>query len=204
MFQPKCPLRYNISDWHQLTHCRSNNSKKLCIEVTDFINQDELNGTRIQVLHTMYGPLFTYIVDCKGSIVSYDSDIPVLSTVQVLEILESFGFLVTYQPNKSIPGDQLQYLMTLSNLHYDKIRILNVWKIVDNVKQFKSIVVAFQIKYLSDWLNSGYSPNVEEYNNALNNGWAINVSSISDAESYSWDWLYGWVANISDIIADNA
>ena len=42
------PLRYNISDWHQAAECLSNNSTKLHIAVSDYIQNDSLGGTKYQ------------------------------------------------------------------------------------------------------------------------------------------------------------
>lgn len=205
MFNCNTPLQYQISNWKQLSKCLSNNSKELHIKVTEFIQDDRLSGTRIAVHHDVFGVLFSYIVDASGSIISdFDPNIsPNLTVDQILIQLAKFGFLVKFKENENLSGDQIQYLMTLDSLHFDKLRILNFWKSVNGVKQFTTVVVAFQVQYLPDWLNSGYSPNQDEYTTALNNGWAINLSSISKDKHYRWDWLYNWVANISDIISDN-
>ena len=45
------PLRYNISDWHRLTEVKSNNSRKLRIDVTDLIQSDILTGMTISVIY---------------------------------------------------------------------------------------------------------------------------------------------------------
>ena len=42
------PLRYEISDWHQLTDVQSNNSRDLSIRVSDIIHSDILTGLRIR------------------------------------------------------------------------------------------------------------------------------------------------------------
>ena len=72
------PLRYNISDWHQAVQCLSNNSEHLHINVSDYVQNDSIRGTKISVIHDMYGTLFAYIVDAVGELVS---DVgPMLST----------------------------------------------------------------------------------------------------------------------------
>lgn len=202
------PLRYQISDWHQLPGCKSNNDKCLKISITDFIQDPRLSGTRISVEHPTFGNLFTYIVDLSGNLISnlsLSSELQThLSIDDILLQLSRFGFLITYKEYEHLSGNQLQFLMTINNLHFDKIRLLNVWDVEDGVKQFKLYVVAFQVEPLSQWLNAGYAPSNTEFQNALNSGYALNVSALSEAQSFSWDWLYNWVADISDIIESNS
>lgn len=198
------PLRYRISDWRQLKDCKSNNSKDLKISTTVFVNTPQLNGLRIRIEHPTFGILFSTIVDPKGSLTSKTEEGYVFQMTpgQILEELAKWGFLVEYLPMDNLSGNQIQYLMTLQGLHYDKIRVLSVWDAPLGVKEFKVHVVAFQSDKLGNWLNAGYSPSKSEYLSALDSGYTINVSSISNAENYDWSWLYNWVANISDILAD--
>lgn len=202
------PLRYQISDWHQLPGCKSNTDKCLKLTVADFIQDPRLSGTRISVEHPTFGNLFTYIVDLSGNIVSslsLDGKLQAhLSIDDILVQLARFGFLITYKEYQHLSGNQLQFLMTLHNLHFDKIRLLNVWDTESGVKQFKLYVVAFQIEPLPQWLNSGYAPSNTEFQQALTKGYAINVSALSESQHFSWDWLYNWVADISDVIESNS
>ncbi len=205
MYMTQCPLRYQISDWKQLCKCKSNNSSKLKINVTEFIQNSDVRGTRISVDHELLGTLFTYVVNLSGGIISpvsssIDSE---LSTNEILAQLAKFGFLVTFKEYAHLSGDQLQYLMTLQNLHFDKIRLLNVWDASSGIKEFTTYVVAFKLDFLSDWLNAGYSPSKSEYLEAMNAGYAINISAISRDKEFRWDWLYNWVADINDILESN-
>lgn len=201
------PLRFRISNWSQLADCKSNNSSELFIRVTNFIQDCRLSGTRIRVEHKVFGVLFACVVNAKGGIISNQDDghtVFELTPAQILAELAKYGFLVDYSPVKALPGDQLQYLMTLRDLHFDKLRYVSVWDIVNGQKQFISYVVAFKAEENGDWLNNGYSPSRLEYITALENGSALNVSNISASKNYNWSWLVGFVANIDDVVRDNA
>lgn len=206
MYPYRTPLRYQISNWKQLPNCKSNNSKQLHLHVTDFIQNNDINGVRITLDHDVYGELFSYVVNASGSLVStFDKDIKYeLTTDDILTQLAKYGFLITFHSWEDLSGDQVQYLMTLQNLHFDKIRLLSVWDAPNGVKEFKLHVVAFQVEQLPDWLNAGYAPSKTEFLDALNSGYAINISAISETRNYRWDWLYNWVADIGDVLADNA
>lgn len=206
MYPYRTPLRYQISNWKQLPNCKSNNSKQLHLHVTDFIQNNDINGVRITLDHDVYGQLFSYVVNASGSLVStFDKDIKYeLTTDDILIQLAKYGFLITFHSWEDLSGDQVQYLMTLQNLHFDKIRLLSVWDAPNGVKEFKLHVVAFQVEQLPDWLNAGYAPSKTEFLAALNSGYAINISAISETRNYRWDWLYNWVADIGDVLADNA
>lgn len=206
MYPYRTPLRYQISNWKQLPNCKSNNSKQLHLHVTDFIQNNDINGVRITLDHDVYGQLFSYVVNASGSLVStFDKDIKYeLTTDDILIQLAKYGFLITFHSWEDLSGDQVQYLMTLQNLHFDKIRLLSVWDAPNGVKEFKLHVVAFQVEQLPDWLNAGYAPSKTEFLDALNSGYAINISAISETRNYRWGWLYNWVADIGDVLADNA
>lgn len=204
----KPPLRYKISSWRQLPQCMSNNSRELHISVTDFIQCDILSGFRIQIKHDKLGILFACVLNSSGTLVScpkcnatYE-----FTPSQILSELEKYGFLVEYNPEANLSGDQLQYLMTLNDLHYDKIRLLNVWEIdsITGEKIYNTQVVAFISSVNPYWLNNGYSCSKSEFNSALNSGSACNLTMISDTRKYNWSWLSGFVANIEDVIQDNA
>ena len=95
------------------------------------------------------------------------------------------------------------YLMTLASLNYDKIRLLSVWKVENAQKVFNNYIVAFNIHANEQWLNASYSPSESEFVKALTDGSAINVTAMTKNLNFKWDWLYNWVADINDIIADN-
>lgn len=205
-FKVNQPLSYRISDWRQLDHCQSNLSNCLHIVTSVIIDSPALSGLVIKVIHDKYGELFVYTLDAKGSFINENVDGTYfqMTPANILAELKKYGFNIQYNPVEHISGNQLQFLMTLENLHYDKIRILNVWSAPLGVKQFKTYVVAFNSQTLGDWLNAGYSPSETEFVNALIAGTACNVSDLSDSQHYDWSWLYNWVGDISDILAENS
>ena len=198
-------LQYSISDWHQLKSCRSNNSVDLSISVCDFVQDKKLSGTRISVNHTKYGTLFACVVNASGTMISpYEQNlIHSLSTEEILAELFKFGFIVSFDPKEDLSGSQISYLMSLNGLGYDKLRVLSVWHFENRVQVFRQNVVAFKIEPLPKWMNNNYSASDSEYTEAVKSGNAINVSAISAAQHFDWSWL-NFVANISDIIADNS
>lgn len=199
------PLRYRISSWRQLPGVKSNNSKKLSISVTDFIQSDRLGGFRIAINHKDFGTLFAYIIDATGRLVTNYPDISCnFTTATILTELARFGFLVDYNPVKAMDGTQIQFLMTLQGLFFDKIRVLSVWDASSGEKQFKTHVVAFKTDPLGDWLNSAYCPSIKEYTDAVINGYAFDISAATAAKEMDWSWLVGWIGDINLILRDNA
>lgn len=199
-------LRYKISSWRQLPQCLSNNSRHLRIHVVDLFNNDTLRGFKISLEHEQFGIIFACVIHARGDIVSDESSYGKfdLSTEVILKELEKYGYLITYEPNKNLSSSQLEYLMTLKGLGYDKIRILNVWTAPDGAKNFSPKVVAFQSNPLGDWLNNAYAPPESEFLKALLDGTAVNLTNMSKTRNYRWDWLKDFVANVDDIIEDNA
>lgn len=198
------PLRYNISDWHQLVDVKSNNSQDLYISVSDFVQDKILYGLRIQVKHKSFGVLFSCIVNAQGSLLSEicDNIIYEFTPEQILLQLEVFGFMVTFNPRQHLPKNQIDFLSKLQGFQFDKIRILNVWHSENGIKCFKWYVVAFNIKDNPDWINNGYSPSEKEFKQSLENGSAMNISALSKDKHWNWSWL-NYVANINDILEDN-
>ena len=203
-YQSNFPLRYRISDFRQLKDCKSNNSVDLCIKVTTFLNDPRLNALRIQVVHPEFGVLFACLIEPSGTILTKpeDGDIYYLTPGQILDQLRVFGFLIEYNPVTSISGNQLDYLVLLSHLHYDKIRVMSVWTAPLGVKEFTTHIVAFNADAHGDWLNAGYSASSEEFTKGLYAGTVLDISAISETQNYDWSWLYGWVGDIDDILND--
>lgn len=193
------PLRYNISDWHQAVQCLSNNSEHLHINVLDYVQNDSIRGTKISVIHDMYGTLFAYIVDAVGELAS---DVgPMLSTKTVLRELRRYGFDVTYDQKAHLSGDQLQFLMTLKAMQFDKLRLLTV--IDPNTQTATTYVVVFKIEQHPNWLDNEATVYKKEFTDAVTVGSAFNVSLVSPAANYRWDWL-DFVADIDQILNENA
>lgn len=200
------PLRYQISNWKQLSRCKSNNSRELSIHVTEFVQNFMVSGLRITVDHTNLGTLFAYVIDARGDLISNSSDsiIPFeLSPDEILKELEKFGFLVTYNPRSLLKGNQIEYLMTLQNLHFDKLRVLTVKHIARDVIANTKHIVAFNVKDNPNWINNSYVASNEEYIKSLQDGSAIDITNVSETQRYDWSWL-DYVGNISDILDDNS
>lgn len=201
----KLPYRYRISNWHQLTQCLSNTSRDLSITVTDFIQNFKLSGTRIKVDHKEFGTLFACVVNSSGSLINSDESdwISDMTPQAILQEIKKFGFIVDYAPSKSLSGNQLLYLQSLLKLNFDKIRVLSVYSIRNRVKATTYHIVVFNVKDNPRWIDSGYAASDSEFINALSNGSAMNLDNVSDTDKFDWSWL-DYVANISDILADNA
>lgn len=208
MINPQLPLQYRIYNWKQLTQCKSNTSTQLHIKYTEFLNNDRLTGLRIAVVHDDFGVLFATTLNCSGTIV-YDAEYLDVGTFEfplqeILEELKKWGFNIIYNPAMLLPGKTIELLLAIDRLHFDKIRLLNTWKLVNNVKQFNLKVVAFNVEQNPYWINNGYAPSEQEFLEALNNGSAFNVSALAESRNISWSWLHNWVASIDDILAENA
>ena len=202
------PLRYNISNWLQLSECRSNNSVDLYITVKQIIDDGShrLEGINILVNHTQYGTLFACLVDSKGTLLTPDPDSGIIkefSTDEICKELYKFGFDVTFEINQHLSGEQISYLITLSGLNYDKLRRLAVYE-YDSVgsKVFSEYIVAFNVDGCSDWLDMNYVCRKRDFLEKLNKGVALNLTHVSQTEQFDWTWLT-YVANIDDIIEDN-
>lgn len=203
----QCPLRYSISSWRQLPNCKSNNSRHLSIRVSDYFNDIHLRGFKISVEHEKFGTLFACMLDARGDIITeaHDYGKTELSTETILAELKKFGFYIIYNQKLHLGSEQLEYLFTLKNLGYDKLRIVNVHDASTKDSDFWGPkVVAFQVDPLGDWLNNAYSPSASEFTEALVSGTAINLTGISETKKFRWDWLKDFVANIDDVIAENA
>jgi len=200
-------LRYNISNWDQLSKCRSNNSADLYITVDHVFNDNRLNGTIIRVTHSDFGVLFVCTVNSSGTILTPDPEsgiIPEFTTEQILKELNKFGFDVTFNLEAGLSGEQLDYLMTLDALDFDKIRTLDVYT-YDGIgnREFTQYIVAFNIEKCPKWIDQNYSVSEKDFLSALNGGGAMNLTYISQTKQFNWSWL-DYVANIEDIIRDNS
>lgn len=203
------PLHYNISNWLQLSECKSNNSVDLYITVKQVIDDGShrLEGLIILVNHNQYGTLFACLINSKGSLLTPDPESGIIkefSTDEILAELNKFGFDVEFSINQHLSGDQISYLITLSDLKYDKIRRFSVFE-YDSMgnKVFSEYLVAFNYEHCPDWIQEDYSCRKLDFLDKLNAGVAANLTYISETRSYDWTWLT-YVANIEDIIRDNS
>lgn len=198
-------LRYNITDWHQLVDVKSNTSNDLSIKVADINNSPALSGLRIRIVHKDYGTLFTCVLSADGNIISEDPSVIDFepSTDEILKTLAKYGFLVTYEQVNYLPTAQLDFLRSVKDLGYDKLRLLTVWSIKNQTKEFRTYIVVFKIAENPQWINNAYSPSVQEYTESLKNGSVINLSASSRTNNWNWSWL-DFVANIDDILNQNS
>ena len=206
----RMPLRYNITSWDQLPQCLSNNSRNLKIDVSHFFNNDLLCGLRISVVHRAYGVLFSCMLGASGDLMTssnYYDDVEEprafeLTPKQILDELYKFGFCIYYEQREHLSPGQIDYLITLKGLHYDKIRVLGVKGVKNGTDVFSTKVVAFNSENHSQWLDNTYRASEKEFLKGLVDGTAINLTEISETEKYCWTWL-DFVANIDDILRDN-
>lgn len=196
------PLRYEITDWHQLKNAKSNNSRELSIKVADLLHSDVLTGLRIQVYHEQYGPLYTCVLNAQGSIVTEINNNIVVepSTEDILAELHKWGFIVEFDQKLNLPQGQLDFLSELKTLGYDKLRWLTVQTTKYGVTNSKPYIIVFNVTNHADWLVNTYAASELEFLSALKDGSAVNISATSKANVWSWSWLWGYVMNIDDIL----
>lgn len=202
------PLRYNISNWLQLSKCRSNNSVDLYITVKQIIDDGShrLQGINILVNHTQYGTLFACLIKSNGSLLTPDPESGIIkefTTDEILAELNKFGFDVTFEINQHLSGEQISYLITLSELNYDKLRVLPVYD-QDSLgnRIFSDYIVAFNVEQCPEWLDVNNVSSKRDFLTKLNDGVAVNLTYVSKTSQFDWTWLT-YVANIEDIIRDN-
>ena len=195
------PLRYEISNWDQAVQCLSNNSTKLHIRISHINNDQNFSGIRIAVEHDMYGILFSTVIQAEGEIITPLGD-DELTTDDILLQLSKFGFLIEYAKNDRMTEEQIEYLITLDGLLFDKIRVLPVveYNYIGS-RDVKTHVVVFQSDKLPKWLNENIAISRKEFLDALGKGGALNLDGISETKKFNWDWL-DFVGNIKDIIND--
>lgn len=195
------PLRYEISNWDQAVQCLSNNSTKLHIRISHINNNQNFSGIRIAVEHDIYGILFSTVIQAEGEIITPLGD-DELTTDDILVQLSKFGFLITYAYNDRMTEEQIEYLITLDGLKFDKIRVLPVVEYNRiGSREVKMYVVVFQSDKLPKWLNENIAISRSEFLNALGKGSALNLEGISETKKFVWDWLT-FVGTIKDIIND--
>lgn len=200
------PLRYNISSWLQLPECRSNNSTDLYLTVNQVIDDGShrLSGLVIYVKHTQYGTLFACLINAEGSLLTPDKNSGIIqefSSDEILEILATFGFDITFHVNQHLSGDQIAFLMTVDELGYNKLRRLYVQDKPDGT--YSEYIIVFNVdKCPAEWLNVNYMCGKKPFVDALLSSGAMNLTDLEQTKGFDWTWLT-YVANIEDIIEDN-
>ena len=196
------PLRYRISSWRQLPMCMSNNSRDLSLHVSEFSNNNELKGLRITVEHPKYGVLFAYVVDARGIYVSNISQGD-LETSDILRQLAKFGFFIEFTRASKLSIEQIEYLMNVNKLGFDKLRKFAIPEWTYLGIQTKTYIVVFNSGANQLWLNDKYSPSISAFKDALAKGQALNLTEVSHFHTFNWDWL-DYVADIDDLLRDLA
>lgn len=208
------PLRYNISSWFQLPECRSNTSKDLHIVVNRVIDDGShrLMGINIQVRHPQYGTLFACLVNADGTLLNHDENSQIIqefSVDEILSVLATFGFYITFHVNQHLSEEQVAYLTTLNNLGFNKLRRLEVYNPAGTVQTIKHVqlkyseyIVAFNVAKCPDWINLDFCCGKKPFVDALMSSGAMNITDLEQTKGFDWTWLT-YVANIDDIIRDN-
>jgi hypothetical protein len=199
------PLRYNISNWLQLSECKSNNSTDLYITVKRVIEDGShrLTGTIILVQHTQYGTLFACTINSSGSLLTPDpvsGRIKEFTTDEICAELYKFGFDVTFHINQHLSCDQIAYLITVSELGYDKLRRLYVQDKPGG--KYSEYIVVFNVEKCPDWIYNDFVCGKKPFVDALISSGAMNLTDLEQTKGFDWTWLT-YVANIDDIIEDN-
>ena len=197
-------LQYQISDWHQLKDCQSNNSPELKIKVGDYIQNKDIVGTKVEVFHTLYGTLFAYTIAAKGDLITditcWCQQDELMNGRIFLNELKKYGFYVDFVEEASLQYGQVELLRTVQGLHFDKLRLVSVHQ--DNDKSMlTNYICVFNILKNPNWVNSGYSPSQTEWEQAIINGSALNVSGLEYAERFDWSWVYNAIYDIDEILS---
>lgn len=202
---PMKKLAYKISHWNEVVKCQSNNSRELHLKFV-LINDDRLTAQCVQVVHDRFGCLFAVLVDNIGGLIERmpDESYHMIPTQQILDELEKFGFIIDYEPDEHLDGNQLRYLITLDGLGFQKIRALYV-RYSHSMAEYtvKKRIVAFNVVENPDWLLNTHVASEQEFTEALNNGSAINITNISQSKNFNWEFLGDKVLNIEDILKIN-
>ena len=197
------PLRYRISRWQQAAECLSNNSRNLYITVSEFVNNETLQGTIIKVEHTEFGTLFAAMIKGEGRIVTrWDEEnnlLPWLSVPQILTQLKKFGFDITYKEITSLDDQTIDWLMNIRNAGFDKISQVVVISRQNGIKIPHKYTIALKSDENSDLLTFGMSISSAKFTSRTSAG------KILSLEDYDTDW--GWldsIYNINDILQENS
>jgi hypothetical protein len=198
------PLRYNISNWLQLSECRSNNSTDLYITVKQVFDDGShrLSGVIILVNHNQYGTLFACLVNASGTLLTANPNSGIIqefTTDQICEVLHTFGFEVTFEINQHLGGEQISYLITLNDLGFDKLRMLEVQQLDGT---YANYLVAFNVEKCPKWISNTFTCGRKPFFEALNSSGAMNLTDLKQTKDFDWTWLT-YVADIEDIIRDN-
>lgn len=200
-------LRYRITSWDEIGGCLSNNDRDLHVHCIS-INDVDLRCKIIRLDHDKYGTVFAGMVEGTGSMLTSVDGVNyhMFTAEEILAELEKFGYIISYERDENLSGDQLDYLITLNGLGFDKIRKIRIISrgAVMGTTDIKTIVVAFKISGVpAEWLDNTYVCPIAEYHKAVDYGYAVNISAISRDRNFSWEWMDDTVMSINDILQLN-
>lgn len=189
------PLRYAIDDWHQLPQARSNLDPSLRVRVSDFVQSEILQGTRVEVVHPQYGILFAGLSNANGRLVDADFQ---LATEDILTALRQLGFDVFFKTNIKVEPDTLAFLESCKTAGYTHIRRVPFCKYSPAISKVitKHIIICF---------NENTHPElVEQYIKPLVrlDGDIMRVSP-NNNPNLDFSWLSDMPMHIESIITDN-
>ncbi len=199
-------LRYEISNWDQITNCLSNNSKALSLSLSKVIDGNAMRGLVVKVNHANYGTLFAAMIKGSGQLLT-DKDeegqiLPFLTTDEILKQIAKFGFIISYVERAHLNNETLVFLNNVKQLGFDKITRVQLetrneyW-----AKAWTPKILVIKSQYNTDLLKFDCSLPIKNFNEKLANNWIMNVTDL-DAENVTWDWVT-YIANIIDIINEN-
>lgn len=202
-------LRYEITDWSQVTSCLSNNDRNLRLRYIE-ISDEDLVGKLVLVEHVVYGTLFACLVEGEGRLLSAPDPnnkdcLHVFRMEDILMELWKFGFDIQFKKEKKLTGEQLDYLMNLNGLGFDKLRFITVvLPYVPNQPKYRQVVVGFMVRNHPKWLDNTYQCPESEFQKAIEDGTVINLTAISRSKNFDWSFLKDFVLSINDILAVNS
>ena len=199
-------LYYEIDSWNQACDCMSNASDKLHITY-DIVLDRGINGGIIRIEHDDYGCLFSYLVNGSGNLLIPDCNDVVfeLTNDEILMELHKYGFNIKFSKRIDINDSQYQLLSSAQLFGMDKIRLMYVdssWVKQDNHFERKARLVIFNPSHLLNWLDNQKVCTRDEFANAIDNGYAINVTHAVGGltPGNDWSFLYEHIFNVSDLL----
>ena len=197
-------LRYRISNWNQITQCRSNNSRNLSLSLSKFLDGKRLQGYGIKVNHANYGVLFAALIEGIGTLITKTdeegADIPFLTTDEILKQLMKFGFYITYNLAKNLPQEEFDYLSKLEDLGYDKITRIALESFDTNGnKVWRPAVIVMKSEFNTDMLVFECKVTRKTFNERLTKNVILNITN---EPGMNWEWVT-YIANIADVLDEN-
>lgn len=128
-------------------------------------------------------------------------DIPFLTTAQILEQLEKFGFYIVYDVKSNLPDETFGFLQQMMLLGYDKItKVLLQKQNKDGDIIWEPTILVFKsVTANEDLYSYGEKLTRQKYMKKVDENIVLNVTH---QEGIKWDWVTSYY-NISDIMDEN-